>query len=221
MATDSYSFSTAVAPDAAAPYSTNHSPAPGATGVAVNTLITLELRDAGVGVDQSTIAMRVNGSAVSPVISGTPAAYILSYDAPVDFGYEETVTVEVDASDLNGNTMATDTYSFTTTTPTIEVMYIGSIVVTKQSWWILRSGRARVQIVDTDGSPVEGATINGQWSGGASDNDLFTTGSDGWGTTNSNWRWGDATFTFCVTNVSKEGWSYDPEANVVTCANTD
>ena len=100
-------------------------------------------------------------------------------------------------------------------------MYIGSIVVTKQSWWILRSGRARVQIVDTDGSPVEGATINGQWSGGASDNDLFTTGSDGWGTTNSNWRWGDATFTFCVTNVSKEGWSYDPEANVVTCANTD
>jgi hypothetical protein len=32
----------------------------------------------------------------------------------VDFNYDETVSVEVDASDLNGNAMATDSYSFTT-----------------------------------------------------------------------------------------------------------
>jgi hypothetical protein len=123
MATDAYSFTTTTAPDITPPYTTNHSPAPGATGVAINTLISLELRDAGVGVDQATIAMTVNGSAVTPAISGTPAAYTLTYDPPVDFGYEETVTVTVDGSDQNGNAMATDTYSFTTTTaPDVEVI---------------------------------------------------------------------------------------------------
>jgi hypothetical protein len=114
MATDSYSFTTGLAPDITPPYAANRSPAPGATGVAINTLITLELRDAGVGVDQSTITMTVNGSAVTPSISGTAAAYMLSYNPPVDFAYDQTVSVEVDASDLNGNAMATDAYSFTT-----------------------------------------------------------------------------------------------------------
>jgi hypothetical protein len=116
MATDTYSFTTTTAPDTTPPYTTNHSPAPGETGVAVNTLITVEIRDAGVGVDQTTIGMTVNGATVSPAVSGTPDAYTLTYDPPVDFGYEETVDVTVDASDQNGNAMATDTYSFTTTT---------------------------------------------------------------------------------------------------------
>ena len=66
------------------------------------------------GVDQSTITIWVDGSQVSPSISGTPAAYTLSYDPPVDFPYDQNVSVEVDASDLNGNAMATDSYSFTT-----------------------------------------------------------------------------------------------------------
>jgi hypothetical protein len=100
--------------DTTPPYPTNRNPAPGATGVAVNTLITLQVRDAGAGVDQSTITMMVDGSTVTPSISGTSAAYTLSYNPPVDFAYDQTVSVEVDASDLNGNAMATDSYSFTT-----------------------------------------------------------------------------------------------------------
>ena len=96
------------------PYTTNHNPAPGATGVPVNTIISLEVRDAGVGVDQSTIFMRVDGSPVSPSISGTSAVYTVSYDPAVDFGYDQSISVEVDASDLNGNAMNTDAYSFDT-----------------------------------------------------------------------------------------------------------
>jgi len=110
------------APDTTPPYTTNHSPAPGESEVPANTLITLEIRDARVGVDESTITMTVNGSPVTHSISGTPSAYSITYDPPTDFGYEETVSVEVDAADLNGNTMTTDTYSFTTATAVIIVI---------------------------------------------------------------------------------------------------
>ncbi len=103
--------------DTTPPYATNRSPAPGATGVAIDTLVALELRDAGVGVDHSTITMRVNGSPATPSISGTQAAYTVSYNPPADFNYDQTVSVEVDASDLNGNVMATDSFSFTTGPP--------------------------------------------------------------------------------------------------------
>ena len=64
--------------------------------------------------DRSTITMSVDGSQVSPYISGTPAAYRLSYNPRVDFPYDQRVSVEVDASDLNGNVMVTNSYSFTT-----------------------------------------------------------------------------------------------------------
>jgi len=96
------------------PYTTDHNPAPGSTGVHINTNIALTIRDAGVGVDKSTIVMKMNGLQVTPTISGTPSAYTVTYDPPTNFGYEQTVLVMVDASDLNGNKMATDSYSFTT-----------------------------------------------------------------------------------------------------------
>jgi hypothetical protein len=101
--------------DTSPPYTSNHSPASGETGVPVNSLITVEIRDDGVGVNLATIMMQVNGAQVSPSISGTSAAYTLSYDTSLDFGYQQSVSVAINASDLNGNSMATDSYSFTTT----------------------------------------------------------------------------------------------------------
>ena len=108
--------------------------------------------------------------------------------------------------------------SFAATNPI--VMHVGGIQVTKETNWILRRGNARVQVVDTNNLPVQGATVNGQWSGGATDTDTFTTGADGWGSARSNWRFGDATFRFCVTSVTKDGWTYNSGANVATCGNT-
>jgi hypothetical protein len=116
MVPDFYTFTTAPESDTASPYTANHDPVPGATGVPVDTLITLEIRDEGLGVDLSTISMWVNGSPVNPTISGDPAAYILSYDPPEDFAYGQSVSVEVDALDLNDNAMmeAERFYTFTT-----------------------------------------------------------------------------------------------------------
>jgi len=103
---------------------------------------------------------------------------------------------------------------------TVNLMHVSAIEVTKQSFWLWRSATARVRIVDSTNAPVQSATVNGQWSGGANDTDRFTTGADGWGTATSNWRVGDATFRFCVTSVSKDGWTYDAVGNVVTCRST-
>jgi hypothetical protein len=112
----------------------------------------------------------------------------------------------------------TITATFGTTSPTI--MHIGGIQVTKEINWIRRRGYARIRIVDTNNLPVQGATVNGQWSGGANDTERFTTGTDGWGSARSNWHVGDATFTFCVTSVTRSGWTYNLGANVATCGST-
>ena len=98
------------------------------------------------------------------------------------------------------------------------LMHVNTIEVTKQRTWLFRRGLARVQVMDTHASTVEGAIVTGTWSGGANDTDQLSTASDGWVNIYSNWSWGDATFIFCVTNVSKEGWGYDP---VLTCGSTD
>jgi hypothetical protein len=151
---------TAPTTDTTPPYATNRSPAPGAAGIALNTLVTLELRDAGVGVDQSTITMTINGSTVTPSISGTTAAYTLSYNPPVDFDYDQAVSVEVDASDLNGNAMATDAYSFTTspapdtTPPIISNIQATSITVTSAvvTWTTDEASDSLVQYGTTTGS---------------------------------------------------------------------
>lgn len=59
--------------------------------------------------------MTVEGSPVSPTITGTTADYTLTYDPPADFSPGQVVNVSIDAEDLHSpaNVMATDTYSFT------------------------------------------------------------------------------------------------------------
>ncbi|MGB3459873.1 MAG: S8 family serine peptidase [Halobacteriota archaeon] len=75
---------------------------------------------------------------------------------------------------------------------------------------------ATVTIVDESGSPVEGATVSGQWSDATSDSDSGVTDANGNVALKSD-RVKDATgtFTFTVDTVTKDGWEYDPEANGV------
>jgi hypothetical protein len=112
--TDVMTFDVA-ASDTTPPYTAGHDPAPGATGVPQNTNITVHVKDDGEGVDDSTIVMKVDGSIVAPVISGSPADYTLVYDPPDDFDCWQVVPVTVDASDFASppNEMTTDSYSFT------------------------------------------------------------------------------------------------------------
>ena len=110
MLTASYSFTTVADP----PFTSGHDPAPDAVDVAIDTNIVVHLEDSGDGVDDTTIVMRVDDVEVTPAISGTASDYTLTYDPTGDFGHSQVVEVEVDASDLDGNAMLTDSYSFTT-----------------------------------------------------------------------------------------------------------
>jgi iron complex transport system substrate-binding protein len=101
------------APDITAPYISGQNPADGAAYVPVGADIVVHIQDDGDGVDDSTITMEVEGTAVTPEITGTGADYTVTYDPSSDFEHLQVVDVTVDAEDLAGNAMSTVTYSFT------------------------------------------------------------------------------------------------------------
>jgi len=108
-------YTTGAISDTTPPTIDGHSPARGAVDIPINTDIVFHLKDTGVGVDQSSIVMTVEGAVVSLTsVSGTPADYTVTYNPATDFSYQQVVDVTVDASDLDGNVMAQDVYSFTT-----------------------------------------------------------------------------------------------------------
>ena len=107
-------YITVVAPDIDPPYCIGHNPIPGATNLAPDTSITVHVKDDSKGVDQQTIIMKVNGTVVSPEITGTTADYTVIYTPDESFGYLQTVNVSMEASDLSGNAMTENSFSFTT-----------------------------------------------------------------------------------------------------------
>lgn len=107
----------------------------------------------------------------------------------------------------------------------LQTMHVASINLQLRTYWFWVWCEATVTIVDSGGSPVEGARVYGQWSGSVTGSVngmtdiygrvIFTSGWvwhwGGWG-----WPWGSYSFTFTVTNVVKDGWIYDEDANVET-----
>jgi len=87
-------------PDTTPPYTTGHVPAKDATGITTTSDIIVHVKDDGAGVDSSTIQMIVNGVSVSPLITGTPADYTLTYDPSADFINGQSVFITIRASDL-------------------------------------------------------------------------------------------------------------------------
>jgi hypothetical protein len=100
MSPDSYSFEITEPPDTASPYTLGHVPAKSAVGVSTDTDIIVHIKDDGAGVDIDSIRMTVNGQVVSPVITGDPSEYILTYDPSEDFQSGQEVFVTIQASDL-------------------------------------------------------------------------------------------------------------------------
>ena len=77
---------------------------------------------------------------------------------------------------------------------------------------------ATVTIVDAGDSPIEGAMVYGQWSRQTSDSDSGPTDVNGQvALTSDEAKNPTDWFKFCVTDVTKDGWVYDPDTNVETC----
>jgi len=135
--------------DVTKPVVTGHSPAKDATNVAVNSNIVVQLQDNLSGIDSTSTKMQVNGTEVAPQLSGTPNNYTLTYEPLSDFAYSSTVLVSLDAADLAGNQMETESYSFSTTTGS-DIFSINHTTIT-----VADSG----QIITVDASFAESVTI--------------------------------------------------------------
>ena len=97
------------------------------------------------------------------------------------------------------------------------VMRVGSIEMSIKRAGVNVNAIATVTVVDVNGAPVEGATVYGRWSGLTGDSDSGITDTRGTVSLNSNKvKNAGGTFTFTVDDITKDGWSYDSEANEET-----
>ncbi len=79
-----------------------------------------------------------------------------------------------------------------------------------------RYAQARVLVVDSSGRPVAGSTVKGAWTGLVTGISTGTTGADGTVRLSSKRTRRSGTITFTVTSIAKAGYSYAPEANLVS-----
>lgn len=82
-----------------------------------------------------------------------------------------------------------------------------------------KRGRATITVTDDCGNPVASATVTGNFSGTFNESGRTgVTGANGVATITTNGKAkGNPSVTFCVSNITKSGLTYNPAANVVTC----
>lgn len=99
--------------DTTPPFTANHFPAKGAVGVIPNTPIQIQIQDLLSGVNATSLILKIDGTPVTPNLTGTAENFTLSYQSATPFLNSSVVTATLDASDQVGNIMATDTLQFT------------------------------------------------------------------------------------------------------------
>jgi hypothetical protein len=132
-------------------------------------------------------------------------------------------TLYVHGEDESGNWGETSSVILQVTETPSNLMHVHSIEMSLSERTAGRNvfthATAVVTIVDATGTPLEGATVEGHWSGAASDSDSGTTNADGQVSLDSDEvknAPSGTTFTFTVDSVVKDGWTYDPTANEET-----
>jgi subtilisin len=98
-------------------------------------------------------------------------------------------------------------------------MHVKSIEMSLKTAGINVNAIAKVTIVDASDKLVGGATVSGTWSGATSDSDSGVTDVYGKVSLQSNKvknPTSGTTFTFTVDNVTKDGWTYNQDANLET-----
>ena len=102
-----------IIPDFRGPEIINHYPARFASNVDLDTNISFDVVDYGVGVDRDALEVSFDGVIVDPWVYTTiSGGYHYEYNPPEDFYYGKEVSVTIDAYDLNGNNTH-QTYYFT------------------------------------------------------------------------------------------------------------
>ncbi len=138
---------------------------------------------------------------VSGWAAGSYILHVHGTDSAGNWG--ATASLVLNVTQASTNTMHVDSID-------MELIHIGALFY---------RATATVTIVDATDNPVEGATVSGHWEDATNDPDSGVTDSDGQTPPlQSTYRWSSSgtTFTFVVDDVTKEGWTYDPDANKET-----
>jgi hypothetical protein len=90
-----------IIPDYRAPYIENEFPAREEEDVSIDTNISFDILDAGVGVDISSLEFYVNNRYKLPIISPISGGYHISYVPSEDFTYGQTVEITVNVKDAS------------------------------------------------------------------------------------------------------------------------
>jgi hypothetical protein len=96
-------------------------------------------------------------------------------------------------------------------------MHVQDITLSMKKAGINHTCKANVTIFDDEGSPVEGATVTGTFSGDVSGTVSGVTDASGEVLLSITIKATVTTFTFCVDNVTHASLEYNPAANVETC----
>jgi protocatechuate 3,4-dioxygenase beta subunit len=137
-----------------------------------------------------------------------------------EYASEGTYIVNLAVTDNGGLTsfnQATVTVEEVSTEPFI---HVEDITIIKQVRYrktaVIGKATVTVTVLDTSGTPVEGATVYGLWSNLSNKDVNGVTNGDGTVSFKTRWIRGPGTLEFSVTNVLKPGWIYDPDANMET-----
>ncbi len=150
-------------------------------------------------------------------------AYVTSHSIGLT-GLTENTTYYyvVKSTDPSNNSSESSEYSFTTLEAGATVMHVANIDMFLQTLGVNTNAMAEVTIVDTGNNPVANAMLYGHWENATSDSDSGESDANGvverWSLQSDSIKKppSGTTFTFVVDNIVKEGWTYDPEANVET-----
>ncbi|MBA7659119.1 hypothetical protein ES703_67084 [subsurface metagenome] len=96
-------------------------------------------------------------------------------------------------------------------------MHVASIDMALGSQGPFTYAEATVTVVDNEDVPVPTATVYGHWENATSDSDSGPTDGNGQVTLQSDTvkkAPSGIMFTFVVDDITKDGWIYDPNANV-------
>jgi beta-glucosidase len=145
----------------------------------------------------------------------TPYDPLFAYGYGLDYGGTQPTPTPTPSPTPGNTPTPTPTPTATPSGSTMHVADIAMVAVNAggPNWQAI----ATVTVVDGSGNPVEGATVYGAFSGLVSKAFSKTTAADGTAEFSSPKSRSSGTITFCVDNITKDGYTYDEAANVETC----